>query len=180
MLTGVLEQSWQAHDRHNCAGAGDRWAELAWQLPAEATLIHSPTAINWLIGRTQTNGKADYNAVHKFQAGLLATPLGAIGHFPPDAGGHDQSRLGHEDAAHQPCGKPRRPAEYFSLFTELTKLNPPHANDYQILHQMRRMGIKPGKPFAFDQASREVQRALTEAGPIALDRMKTRFRKMAV
>jgi hypothetical protein len=67
-----------------------------------------------------------------------------------------------------------------SLFTELTKLNPPHANDYPILHQMLRMGIEPGKPFAFDKASPEVQRALTEAGPIALDRMKARFLKMGV
>ena len=45
------------------------------------------------------------------------------------------------------------PSAYFSLFTELTKLNPPHANDYPILDQMRRIGIEPGKPFAFDKAS---------------------------
>ncbi len=56
------------------------------------------------------------------------------------------------------------PAAYFSLFTELTKLNPPHANDYPILHQMRRIGIEPGKSFAFDKASPEIRRALTEAG----------------
>ena len=56
------------------------------------------------------------------------------------------------------------PATYFSLFTELTKLNPPHANDYPILHQIRRMGIVPGQPFAFDKASPEIQRALIEAG----------------
>ena len=45
------------------------------QVPAGAMLVHSPTAIGWIIGRTQTNGKADYDAVHKFQAGLSATPL---------------------------------------------------------------------------------------------------------
>ena len=55
------------------------------------------------------------------------------------------------------------PAAYFSLFTELTKLNPPHPNDYPILDQMRRIGIEPGKPFALDKASPEIQRALTEA-----------------
>ena len=70
------------------------------------------------------------------------------------------------------------PAAYFSLFTELTKLNPPHANDYPILDQMRRIGIEPGKPFAFDKASPEVQRALTEAAPIALERIRARFLKM--
>ena len=67
------------------------------------------------------------------------------------------------------------PAEYFSLFTELTKLNPPHANDYPILDQMRRMGIELGKAFALDKASPEVQRALTDAGPAALQKIKARF-----
>ena len=40
------------------------------QLPAGIDVIRSPTAIGWIIGRTQTNGKADYDAVRKFQAGL--------------------------------------------------------------------------------------------------------------
>ena len=72
------------------------------------------------------------------------------------------------------------PAAYFSLFTELTMLNPPHANDYPILNQMRRMGIEPGKPFAFDQASTEVQRALTEAAPAALKKIKAQFLKAGI
>ena len=52
-----------------------------WQghLPAEAMLIHSPTAVGWITGRTQTNGKADYDVVHQFQAGLIATPLSQWG-----------------------------------------------------------------------------------------------------
>ena len=156
--------------------AGPNWQG---QLPAEATLIYSPTAINWIIGRTQTNGKADYDAVHKFQAGLIATPLSQWGKSYRTPAGTINPDW---DMKTPPINllENLSPAEYFSLFTELTKLNPPHANDYPILHQMRRMGIEPGKPFEFDQASREVQRAFTEAGPVALDRMKTRFRKMGV
>ena len=72
------------------------------------------------------------------------------------------------------------PAAYFSMLAELTKLNPPHANDYPILHQMARLGIEPGKPFAFDKASPEVQRALTEAGPAALKTIKMRFMKAGI
>ena len=144
--------------------AGPRWQG---QLPAEAMLIHSPTAIGWIIGRTQTNGKADYDAVHKFQAGLIATPLSQWGKpYQPPAG-----RINPDwDMKTPPVDQVEKlsPAAYFSLFTELTKLNPPHANDYPILHQMRRIGIEPGKPFAFDRASPEIQRALTEAGPAAL------------
>ena len=36
-----------------------------------------------MIGRTQTNGKADYDAVHRFQAGLKATPLSNWGRNVP-------------------------------------------------------------------------------------------------
>ena len=151
-------------------------AEPRWQgqLPAEAILVRSPTACGWVIGRTQTNGKADYDAVHKFQAGLITTPLSEWGKsYRPPA------------AAINPDWDMKTPAVdqveklgaavYFSLFTELTKLNPPHANDYPMLEQMRRMGIEPGKPFAFDKASPEVQSALTEAGPLALKKIKQGF-----
>ena len=151
--------------------AAPRWQG---QLPAGAMLIRSPTAIGWIIGRTQTNGKADYGAVHKFQAGLIATPLSQWGKsYGPPVG-----RINPEwDMKTPPVEQVENlsPAAYFSLFTELTKLNPPHAIDYPILHQMRRIGIEPGKSFAFERASPEIQRALTEAGPAALKKMEARF-----
>jgi hypothetical protein len=37
--------------------------------------------------------------------------------------------------------------EYFGLFAELMKRNPPHANDYPIVRRMARLGIEPGKSF---------------------------------
>ena len=156
--------------------AGPGWQG---QLPADATLIHRPTAMGWIIGRTQTNGKADYDAVHKFQAGLIALPLSQWGKSyrpPPRAINPDW------DTKTPPTEQVEKlsPATYFSLFTELTKLNPPHANDYPILHQIRRMGIVPGQPFAFDKASPEIQRALIEAGPSALAKIKTQFLKAGI
>jgi hypothetical protein len=156
--------------------AGPRWQG---QLPAGATLIHSPTAIGWIIGRTQTNGKADYAAVHKFQAGLIATPLSQWDKsYRPPAGKINPD----VDMKTPPVDQVEKlsPAAYFSLFTELTRLNPPHANDYPILDQMRRIGIEPGQPFAFDKASPEVQRALTEAGPAALKKIKAFFLRAGV
>jgi hypothetical protein len=156
--------------------AGPGWQG---QLPTEATLIHSPTAMGWIIGRTQTNGKADYDAVHKFQAGLTATPLSQWGKsYRPPAGKINPDW----DTKIPPTEQVEKlsPAAYFSLFTELTKLNPPHANDYPILHQMRRIGIVPGQPFAFDKASPDIQRALTEAGPVALEKIKGQFLRAGV
>ena len=152
-----------------------------WQghLPAEATLIHRPTAMGWIIGRTQTNGKADYDAVHKFQAGLLATPLSQWGKpYRPPAGKINPDW----DTKTPPTEQVAKlsPAAYFSLFTELTKFNPPHAVDYPILHQMRRMGIVPGQSFTFDKASPDIQRALTEAGPRALEKIKAQLSKAGI
>ena len=151
-------------------------AEPGWrgQLPAEATLIHSPTAIGWIVGRTQTNGKTDYDAVHKFQAGLTTTPLSRWGRsYRAPAGTINPDW----DMKTPPVDQVEKlsPAAYFSLFTELTKLNPPHAHDYPIVAQMRRIGIEPGKPFVFDKASPEVKRALTEAAPAALKKIKAKF-----
>jgi hypothetical protein len=156
-------------------------AEPRWQgqLPPGAALIHSPTAIGWIIGRTQTNGKADYAAVNKFQAGLITTPLSKWGSsYRPPAGKTNPEW----DMKTPPVDQLEQlsPAAYFSLFTDLTKLNPPHANDYPILNQMRRIGIEPGKSFAFDKATPEIQRALTEAKTAALQNIKTRFLKTGV
>ena len=68
----------------------------------------------------------------------------------------------------------------FLALAELTMLNPPHANDHPILLQMRRVGIEPGKPFEFDRASPEIQRALTEVGPAALNTIKAKVAKAGV
>ena len=156
-------------------------AEPRWQgqLPAGAMLVRSPTAVGWMIGRTQTNGKADYDAVHKFQAGLITTPLSEWGKSYRWPAGTIKPDWDMKTPAGDQVEK-LDAATYFSLFTELTKLNPPHANDYPILEQMRRIGIEPGKPFAFDKASPEVQSALTQAGSIALKKIKARFLRAGV
>ncbi|MGM4918744.1 DUF1254 domain-containing protein [Tardiphaga sp. 803_E3_N1_3] len=137
----------------------------------EAISIRSPTAIGWIIGRTQTNGKADYDAVHKFQAGLVATQPGRFATQPPSKINPDW------DMKTPPTEQVEKmtPAAYFSLFAELARTNPPHANDYPILDQMRRIGIEPGKPFDFKSASPEVQRALSDAGPAATKKIKAQF-----
>jgi hypothetical protein len=55
------------------------------QLPKGVDLVRSPTSTVWMLGRTQTNGKADYAAVHTFQDGLKAVPLSHYGkpYTPP-------------------------------------------------------------------------------------------------
>ena len=47
--------------------------------PAGAAVVRTPTSIGWIIGRTQTNGIADYPNVHEFQHGITAVPLSHAG-----------------------------------------------------------------------------------------------------
>ena len=59
--------------------AAGNWAIVppGWKgaLPVGVDMIQSPTAYVWIIGRTQTNRSADYEAVHKVQAEYRITAL---------------------------------------------------------------------------------------------------------
>jgi hypothetical protein len=44
-------------------------------LPQDVARIAAPTPYVWVIGRTQTNGVKDYDAVHKVQDGYTITLL---------------------------------------------------------------------------------------------------------
>src|SRR5262249_50192698 len=49
------------------------------KLPAGAAVLKMPTDQGWILGRTRTDGKADYGAVHQFQNGLSLVPLSKYG-----------------------------------------------------------------------------------------------------
>ena len=49
------------------------------ELPRGMKEIDAPTSMVWIIGRTQTNGRGDYDAVHQIQSGYRLTPVGAWG-----------------------------------------------------------------------------------------------------
>lgn len=134
-----------------------------WQgtVPQNITLLRSPTELGWMIGRTQTNGKDDYDNVRKFQAGLSATPLSQWGrsYTPPKGQVNPQQAM---DPPPEQVEK-MNAAAFFALFAEATKGNPPHANDYPVLQRMQRIGLVPGQPFDMAKAPPAVRTALERA-----------------
>lgn len=145
---------------------GPRWKG---KLPKGVNVRRSPTGIGWIIGRTQTNGEADFENVHKFQAGLKAVPLSAWGKdYTPPKGTVDP-KISSDPPTEQVARMDA--AEFFGRFAELTKDNPPHPNDYPIRARMRRIGLVPGKPFDFAKAQPRVRAALKKAIPIAQKRL---------
>jgi hypothetical protein len=75
-----------------------------WQgtVPDDVEVIQAPTPYLWIIGRTQTNGPSDYDAVHVVQDGYLITPLSDWGQRPRAGRGNDRPDGGHDHAAAGP------------------------------------------------------------------------------
>jgi hypothetical protein len=146
-------------------GAG-RFAVVppGWQgkLPEGVQRIDAPTPYVWVLGRTQTNGPKDYEAVHKVQDGYTITPLTQLGKasvpvtatVDPTVDMQTPSITQVETMA---VGK------YFAYAAELLKVNPPHITDQPIVARMRRIGIDPGKSFDLGKADPAVRRALERA-----------------
>jgi hypothetical protein len=144
------------------------------QLPDGVEKIHAPTFYVWIIGRTQTNGPKDYDAVHKVQDGYTITPLSQWGKTPrPVEAVIDPS----VDMKTPPLDQVNNmtAAAYFKYAAEIMKLNPPHLTDWSIVARMKRIGVEPGKDFDFDGLSPSVQQALDRA---AADGLKGMYAKI--
>jgi hypothetical protein len=138
-------------------------------VPAGFTRIEAPTPYVWIIGRTKTDGPADYDAVHKIQAGYKITPLSewnkpaspVVVKIDPSV---DMKTPPKRQVDTMPAG------EYFAYAAELLKLHPPHLTDQPIVAQMKRLGIEPGKSFDIGKADPAVRKAL-ELAPVAAHKL---------
>jgi hypothetical protein len=128
-------------------------------VPLGLELIRSPTRIMNIGGRTQTNGVADYENVHKIQAGYKLTPLSVWGkgqYVPPKA---------KIDPTFDMTTPPPVQIEkmdgavFFARFAELLKDNPPGATDYPIILRLGRVGFKVGQSFDVNAATPSIKQA---------------------
>ena len=139
----------------------ERFAE-EFKLPKETQRIEAPTPYVWVIGRTKTDGPADYAAVHKIQAGYKVTLLSDFGKTPRPV-----------EVKIDPSVDMKTPPKvqvdtmsagvYFANAAELLKLHPPHITDEPIIAQMKKIGIEPGKSFDIGKLDPVIQRALETA-----------------
>jgi hypothetical protein len=162
-------------------GAG-RFAVVppGWQgkLPEGVQRIDAPTPYVWIIGRTQTNGPKDYEAVHKVQEGYTITLLSQLGRAPQPVTAMIDPTV---DMKTPPVTQVDTMAagKYFAYAEELMKLHPPHITDQPIVARMRRIGIEPGKSFDIGKADAAVKRALERAAPDALKAMRAKIPTLA-
>ncbi len=129
-------------------GTGEKWFAITgpgWtgKLPANVDRIECATNLAWILGRTQTNGTADYASVHAVQRGFRLMPLSR---YP------DGSRI---EAGKPAVARPGPPppaevaelgdVEFFNRFLQLLAANPGHAADAPFLQKLAELGLKPGQ-----------------------------------
>jgi len=132
-------------------------------VPDGVMQIKASTPYVWIIGRIKTDGPADYEAVHKIQAGLKLMPLSQMGNddwkpapvkIDPNV---DMKTPPKEQVDKMSAGA------FFAYAAEQLKLHPPHFTDEPILARMKRIGIEPGKSFDIAAVDPAIKKGLESA-----------------
>jgi hypothetical protein len=128
--------------------AGPEWDG---QVPKGMTLLKSPTDMVWLIGRTQTNGAADFATVHELQNRLRLTkwptsenPASAITDSKRDVKPDWQLSL---EPSSPPVAQMKAVStpEFFNRLMQLMVSNPASKEDAPLLARLAQLEIKPGQ-----------------------------------
>lgn len=147
-------------------------------LPPGVRAIQAPTPYVWVIGRTQTNGPSDYDAVHVVQDGFTVTALARWG-LPPQPPRVVIDR--NVDMATEPMRQVNAlsAAEFFDLGARLMGRHAPAVTDWSIVERIARIGVVPGEPFDAAALDPGVLSALETVPADALERMKAFAPQMA-
>ncbi|WP_043612840.1 DUF1254 domain-containing protein [Ensifer sp. ZNC0028] len=116
-------------------------------LPEGVTQYKSPTSIVWLLGRIYCTGtEEDYAEVHRLQDEVKLYPLSAWGKDWTAPKGKIDPAIDMETAVREQVNG-MDAIEYFSLFAELLKRNPPSEADAPMIAKLAELGIVPGQDF---------------------------------
>ena len=143
-------------------------------LPDGTIEIPSPTLYAWIIGRLQTNGKADFKAVYALQDQFLLTPYGHDGKplpikaFTPDPAVDMKTPPNLQVEA-------LSPAAFFATAAELLKLHHPRLDDWPMIQRLKRIGFVAGESFDATAQGPAVTAALNTAPERAKSLMIWKF-----
>lgn len=120
-----------------------------WQgeVPRGMQLLRSPTDMVWLIGRTQTNGPADFETVHALQDRLQVQKFNAH----PAIDTPQKISTTAWQASNSPAVPPvvqmrnMRTAEFFQQLMALMVRNPAKPEDAPMLKRLEAAGLTPGQ-----------------------------------
>jgi hypothetical protein len=148
------------------------------ELPEGIERIDAPTPHVWIIGRTQTNGPADYDAVHQFQDGLEVTPLSQWGK-PAQPIAFEADPTVDMDTPPMRQVNEMAGGDYFTYAAELMKVHPPHVTDQAVVARLRRIGIEPGQSFDIDRVEPVIRKVLEDVPAAGLAAMNAKLPTLA-
>jgi hypothetical protein len=147
-------------------------------LPDGVTRIQSPTVYVWVLGRTQTNGPADYPFVNKIQDGYKITPLSQWGKPPQPANFVADASVDMKTPPKVQVDR-MKPADFFRYAAELLKVSPPHVTDWSQIARLARIGIVPGESFDLASLDPAVRTAIEQGAADAARIMKEKAPTLA-
>ncbi|GAA1922732.1 DUF1254 domain-containing protein [Microbacterium aoyamense] len=146
--------------------------------PHGASVLRAPTPVLWMIGRTQTNGPADYAAVNAFQDGLKLTR----------AAGGEPSHALRASVAPASLNRQEEPlaavnalpaTDFFGYASRLLAQYAPHSTDFSMLARLKAIGIAPGEEFDASRFDSNEIAALEKGAKAALQLQLSRLNTMA-
>lgn len=146
-------------------------------LPDEVEEINSPTNLVWIIGRTQTNGKSDYTAVHTIQDRYHLRPLSSFGKLyklPGDAPVDPNLDMKTSPVAQVAWMSAEA---FFNRLNALMKTNPPSHDDGPALKRFESIGVAPGRPFALEKLETSLAKDVKDSVREARTRLLAEARK---
>ena len=154
---------------HNYYIVGPQWTGVC---PDGYTLIQSPTATSWMLGRIQVNTEKDGDTfVRELQNAMSLRPYDHITDktYTPPEGSYSE-----EVASIIPVKDIEKLSteEYLNLLSQLLAKNPPLSQDSLIVAKMDKIGFEPGQDFQLYTDNFILSQKLTRLPGIIHDRLR--------
>jgi hypothetical protein len=144
------------------------------ELPGNAIPIQSPTGFVWVIGRTQTNGVADYEAVHAVQAGFS---IRTLADSTPGTDRNTSAAPATLDLTVEPLRlvNAMDADQFFGYANRLLAMHPGHVTDFSVLTRIERIGVRASDDFDSSAMGEDAAAALNEGIKDALAELTARI-----